>query len=115
MAITEMNFFSGGASGMTEVWTNSAPTSDFAAQTISIPNVSSYKYFMIFQKYSTTDTQNPIKIGGMSVDDSITTIKIEFSANTNRTYTLSSSGIDVSAPSGGDPNKYSIPLKILAC
>jgi len=102
---------SGGGGEATEVWTND-PISGISAQSVTIPNVSNYKYFLIYQKFSTTDTTHDIKIGGLSVDDNITSCTIEFSSNTKRTYALTSSGIDIGNCSDGAT--YSVPLKILA-
>ena len=111
------------------IWTNPSPTTDFAAQTISVANIDNYDYFeVLFKRWSTEGASfyeatpfrvipdysaNCIQPTNVTISGTITFIA--------RTVTITSSGISIGAGKSkghtatGDPttvNGAMIPFKI---
>lgn len=98
------------------LWENSAPSSNFAAQTLSI-NLSAYKLFGIVFWYSTT-TQEEVPMELFTVDENTKYPMI--SGNNNRggtrsvTYNATNAELSISNATynSGTSNGYLIPLRI---
>ena len=106
----------GGGIKLTSLWTNSAPTSSFAAQTVSL-DLAQYKLILItFHNFATSDAQY-----GLLAQLCIVGEKnyLQFTSATNnrsgrRLATVSSTGVDFAACvyNNGTNNSYGIPYQI---
>lgn len=113
-----------GGVSMKSLWTNASPTSDFAAQTISL-NLNGYEYVLVRYLYSTgyqsIDQIAIVKVGG----DAYLTFTGIASTNiylSQRTISVGSDSVAFGAPvyktyaSTSNPttnNKYCIPVEII--
>ena len=101
----------------TLLWTNSAPTSNFAAQNVLI-NLSSYKMVLItFSGDRSSDTYNVPNARLYPVLSDDTTYMSEYGvSNRYRSFTISTSGINFDAGhqsgASGNANQNCVPLKI---
>ena len=113
-----------GGVSMKSLWTNASPTSDFAAQTISL-NLSDYEYVLVRYLYS-TDYQGIDQIAIVKVGrDAYLTFTGAASTNiylSQRTISVGSDSVAFGAPvyktyaSTSNPtanNKYCIPVEII--
>lgn len=112
----EMMVAGSGGGANVEEWDNPSPTSAFAAQTISI-NTSGVKAVIIKQIFNNTYTSD-ISYDVIDADAGLTSVTAVSWHNpysgsyARRTYTITSSGIQVTAPLDGSANNYAIPQYI---
>ena len=95
-----------------KTWVNSSPSSNFAAQTITI-NTTDISYVYILQRYSTSDVAQSLGVIDVRSGATAATVNTRSGGTAARTYTVTASGIQISVPLWSDPNSYAIPLMIL--
>lgn len=116
MAMTEMNYMSGGGGADVEKWDNPNPTSTFAGTTIPF-NTSGVKAVIIKQifssSYSSDISYDVIDADGGQTSVTAVSWHNPYSGSySRRTYTIASDGIQVSNALDGSANNYAIPQYI---
>ena len=106
----------GGGGGNIEEWDNPSPTSAFAGQTISM-NTSGVKAVIIKQIFNGTYTSD-VSYDVIDADGGQTSVTAVSWHNpysgsyARRTYTITTGGIQITAPLDGSANNYAIPQYI---
>ena len=104
--------------GVKLLWTNASPASAFAAQTLTIADLSSYKDYIILYKFHTTETatlMESAEVGTgaiMNMCDAGNIYRRNVAYTTNKLTISDMRGAKISGAVDIADNKYLIPVKI---